>query len=70
MELTSRETWAVVHGLLLGTLYLLAFGGALAGPTTARRCTITDAHGSDSQPTSRHATTAALRVPTNSRGTS
>ncbi len=31
MELTSRETWAVIHGLVLGTIYLLAFGGALAG---------------------------------------
>lgn len=31
MELTSRETWTVIHGLILGTLYLLAFGGALAG---------------------------------------
>ena len=26
MELTSRETWAVIHGLVLGTLYLQAFG--------------------------------------------
>jgi len=31
MELTSRETWAVIHGLVLGALFLLAFGGALAG---------------------------------------
>ena len=31
MELTSRETWAVIHGLILGTLFLLTFGGALAG---------------------------------------
>src|SRR5947208_2897940 len=31
MELTSHETWAVVHGMLLGALYLLMFGGALAG---------------------------------------
>ncbi len=30
MDLT-REVWAVIHGLLLGTLFLLAFGGALAG---------------------------------------
>ena len=31
MELTSRETWAVIHGLILGTLFLLAFSGALVG---------------------------------------
>jgi hypothetical protein len=31
MELTSRETWAVIHGLVLGALFLLAFSGALAG---------------------------------------
>lgn len=31
MELGSRETWTVIHGLLLGTLFLLAFAGGLAG---------------------------------------
>jgi hypothetical protein len=31
MELTNRETWTVIHGLVLGTIFLLAFGGALAG---------------------------------------
>ena len=31
MDLNSRETWTVVHGLVLGTLFLLAFGGGLAG---------------------------------------
>jgi hypothetical protein len=31
MELTSRETWAVIHGMVLGTLFLLAFAGGLAG---------------------------------------
>ena len=31
MELTNRELWTVVHGLGLGTLFLLAFGGGLAG---------------------------------------
>ena len=31
MELTSRETWAVIHGLFLGMLFLLTFSGALAG---------------------------------------
>jgi hypothetical protein len=30
MELTSRETWAVLHGLVFGTIFLLAFAGGLA----------------------------------------
>jgi hypothetical protein len=43
MELASRETWAVIHGLVLGTLYLLAFGGALAGLWSLRPGLITTA---------------------------
>jgi hypothetical protein len=31
MELTDRELFTVLHGLVLGTLFLLAFGGGLAG---------------------------------------
>jgi hypothetical protein len=31
MELTERELYTVFHGLVLGTLFLLAFGGGLAG---------------------------------------
>jgi hypothetical protein len=31
MQLTDRELWAVIHGMVLGTLFLLAFGGGLAG---------------------------------------
>jgi len=31
MSLTEREFWALVHGMVLGTLFLLAFGGGLAG---------------------------------------
>jgi len=31
MEFNSHETWAIIHGLLLGSLFLLAFAGALAG---------------------------------------
>jgi len=31
MEFNSRETWAVIHGLLLGSTFLLAFAGGLAG---------------------------------------
>ncbi len=31
MDLSSREAWTVIHGLILGTLFLLAFAGGLAG---------------------------------------
>jgi hypothetical protein len=31
MNLSSREFWGLVHGMGLGALYLLAFGGAIAG---------------------------------------
>src|ERR671910_745585 len=30
MEFTSRETWTLIHGLILGTFFLLAFTGGLA----------------------------------------
>lgn len=31
MELTFRDSWAVIHGLVLGVIFLLAFSGGLAG---------------------------------------
>ncbi len=31
MDLTSRETWTLIHRLILGSLFLLAFAGGLAG---------------------------------------
>lgn len=31
MELGNRDAWAVIHGLVLGTIFLLAFAGGLAG---------------------------------------
>jgi hypothetical protein len=31
MDLSYREGWTVVHGLVLGTAFLLAFAGGLAG---------------------------------------
>jgi len=31
MELTSREIWTAVHGMVLGAGFLLAFSGGLAG---------------------------------------
>jgi hypothetical protein len=30
MELTSREWWGLIHGMVLGSLFLLAFAGGLA----------------------------------------
>ncbi len=31
MEISGREMWTVIHGLVLGTVFLLAFSGGLAG---------------------------------------
>jgi hypothetical protein len=31
MDLTYRETWTVLHGLVFGTAFLLSFAGGLAG---------------------------------------
>jgi hypothetical protein len=31
MELSNREFWTLVHGMVLGALFLLAFSGGLAG---------------------------------------
>jgi len=31
MQLSDREIWAVIHGLILGTGFLLAFAGGLVG---------------------------------------
>ena len=41
MELSAREGWTVVHGLVLGTLFLLAFAGGLAGLWSLRPGLIT-----------------------------
>ena len=30
MELTGREIWAVIHGMMLGALFLLAYAGGMA----------------------------------------
>ena len=30
-DLSDRQFWTVVHGLVLGTIFLLLFGGGLAG---------------------------------------
>lgn len=31
MELTTREIWTLIHGLVIGSIFLLAFAGGLAG---------------------------------------
>jgi hypothetical protein len=43
VELTSRETWALVHGILLGAAFLLAFSGGLAGLYSLRPQLVTEA---------------------------
>jgi len=43
MELTSRELWTVIHGLVLGTLFLLAFAGGMAGLWSLRPGLLTTA---------------------------
>jgi lipopolysaccharide export LptBFGC system permease protein LptF len=42
MELTEREIYTVIHGLILGTLFLLAFGGGFAGLWSLRGKLVTD----------------------------
>lgn len=41
MELTEREIYTVLHGLVLGTLFLLAFAGGLAGLWSLRERLLT-----------------------------
>ena len=41
MELSNRDGWAVVHGLVLGTIFLLAFAGGLAGLWSLRPALVT-----------------------------
>jgi hypothetical protein len=43
MELTYRETWTLIHGLILGTAFLLAFAGGLAGLYSFRPALVTEA---------------------------
>lgn len=41
MSLTDREFWTVIHGLVLGTLFLLAFAGGIAGLWSLRPALVT-----------------------------
>ena len=42
MELTWRETWALVHGIILGAAFLLAFSGGMAGLYSLRPRLVTE----------------------------
>src|SRR6266508_458355 len=41
MQLTDLEAWALIHGMVLGALFLLAFGGGLAGLWSLRERLVT-----------------------------
>jgi hypothetical protein len=43
MEFTNRETWTLIHGLILGTFFLLAFAGGLAELWSLRTESVTAA---------------------------
>ncbi len=43
MELTNREFWTLVHGLIIGSAFLLAFAGGLAGLYSLRTEYVTPA---------------------------
>ena len=43
MEPTTREFWALVHGIGLGGLFLVAFSGGLAGLYSLRPALVTEA---------------------------
>ena len=42
MHLTDRELWAVIHGMVLGTAFILAFTGGLAELHSLRAGRLTD----------------------------
>lgn len=41
MQLSDRELWALIHGMGLGALFLLAFGGGIAGVWSLRSKLVT-----------------------------
>src|SRR5665809_8761 len=41
MSVTAREWWAVIHGMGLGAVFLLAFAGGLAGLYSLKPALIT-----------------------------
>ena len=42
MELSNREFWGLIHGLVLGSFFLLAFAGGLAGLYSMRKRWLTE----------------------------
>ncbi|MEO5964449.1 MAG: hypothetical protein ABIR11_03210, partial [Candidatus Limnocylindrales bacterium] len=42
MNLTDRELWTLVHGMGLGAVFLLAFGGGVAGLWSMRARLLTE----------------------------
>ncbi len=42
MELGNRELWALIHGMGLGAVFLLAFGGGIAGLWSLRDRLVTE----------------------------
>lgn len=43
MKLTNREPWTFIHGMVLGSFFLLAFAGGLAGLWSLRTEYVTPA---------------------------
>ena len=43
MSLTDREWWAVIHGMILGAVFLLAFAGGIAEFWSLRQGELSDA---------------------------
>jgi hypothetical protein len=43
VELSTREFWALIHGIVLGGLFLVAFSGGLAGLYSLRPALVTEA---------------------------
>jgi hypothetical protein len=50
VTVTDRELWTIIHGLVLGTLFLLAFGGGLAGFWSLKEKLVTSAGVSERSP--------------------
>ena len=50
MELTSKELWTLIHGMGLGAVFLLAFGGGMAGLWSLRGRLVTEAGVADRTP--------------------
>lgn len=42
MSLTFQDTWTVLHGLIFGTLFLVAFAGGLAGLWSLKPALLTE----------------------------